>query len=287
MQQSPFTESELAGIKGFDDMLGNIQSLAITLDTANTSSLPGQRAEASADVSCFLNSSFADEIERGEFQKVSGFLRRLRKKMVMHQKVSSRSKRIFKPATRQQRIWMANHLGAFRRLEGSHAHHDGHESKLPPSRPFSMIDMRKYQKRTSIIMAMALKRKPARPMICHLEDVDFFHWNQTRNKRQQLKQQWLLDLDEMEAEPIQHQQPSMKLDYSPKCHCVTFDPWCRMFGNSESWLLDNFGCGYAKHCFEYFQQQTVDPQPFFRMLIQYPMQLVPLKLKDGMMNARI
>ena len=53
----------------------------ITIDTANTSNDLSQRAEESADVSCFLNSSFAAEIERGEFDKVSGFLVQLRKKM--------------------------------------------------------------------------------------------------------------------------------------------------------------------------------------------------------------
>jgi hypothetical protein len=68
MQQSPFTESELAGIKGFDGMIENIQCLSITINTAYTSTDPSQRAEDNADVSCFLNSSFAAEIERGEFE---------------------------------------------------------------------------------------------------------------------------------------------------------------------------------------------------------------------------
>ena len=100
MQQSPFTESELAGIKGFDGMMENIQSLAITIDTAISSTDPSQRAEDSAEVSCFLNSTFTAEIERGEFEKVSGFLQLLRKKFERHQQVSCCSKRIFKPPSR-------------------------------------------------------------------------------------------------------------------------------------------------------------------------------------------
>ena len=55
-------------------MMDNIQSLTITLDTTNTSTTSSERIDANADVSCFLNSSFAAEIERGEFDKVCDFL---------------------------------------------------------------------------------------------------------------------------------------------------------------------------------------------------------------------
>ena len=119
------------------------------------------------------------------------------------------------------------------------------------------------------------------------EDLAFFKWNQKRNKRQQLKQQWLQDLDEMEAEPIQHHQPSIQLDYSPICHCDSDTSHCRLLGNSEPWLLDNFGCGFAKLFFNFFRQPSVDAQPFFRMLIQYPMQLEPLELKDGKLRLQV
>ena len=165
MQQSPFTESELAGIKGFDGMIENIQSLAITINTAISSNDPSQRAEDSADVSCFLNSSFALEIERGEYEKVSGFLQLLRKKFERHQQVSHCSKRIFKPPSREKRIWMANHLKAMRQMQLVYKPGPEPEPKYRPSKRHSQINYGLYQPRTKMIMERAMAMKPVSSMI--------------------------------------------------------------------------------------------------------------------------
>jgi hypothetical protein len=71
----------------------------------------------------------------------------------------------------------------------------------------------------------------------------------------------------METGPIQHQQLSIELDFSPKCRCDSQTSHCRMLGNSEPWLLDNFGCGYANSFFEHFQLPSSENGSVFKMLI--------------------
>ena len=116
---------------------------------------------------------------------------------------------------------MANHLVAFRKMQQTFKPLSDAEQKLPPSRPYCMINMRKYDKRTRLIMAKAMEKKPIPSMICHLEDAAFFNWRLTRNQQQSQDQQWLLDLDEMEGKPLPYQQLSIKLDFEPKCHCCS------------------------------------------------------------------
>ena len=103
-----------------------------------------------------MNSSFTNEIERGDFQKVSGFLQHLRKKMEQHQQVSLFSKRIFKPPSRQRRIWMANHLKAMRQMQLVFEPLLEPEPKLQPSKTHWQTNYRLYQPRTLLIMEKSL-----------------------------------------------------------------------------------------------------------------------------------
>ena len=157
-------------------MLENIQSLTITLDTANTSTDPSQRAEDGADVSCFLNGSFAAEIERGEYEKVSVFLQQLRRNFERHQQISSCSKRIFKPPSRQRRIWMSNHLKAMKQMQLVYKPGPEPQPKYKPSKRHSQIDYSLYQPRTKMIMEKAMIRKAVSPVIIPYDDVSFFEW---------------------------------------------------------------------------------------------------------------
>ena len=84
-----------------------------------------------------------------------------------------------------------------------------------------------------------------------------------------------------------NEQPSTKLDFTPRCHCCPSTPYCSLFGNQEQWLFDNFGCGYSKLLFEFFQYEPEHADPFFRMLIRFPMQLKPLKLKDKALELKL
>ena len=117
------------------------------------------------------------------------------------------------------------------------------------------------------IMEKALAMKPASPMITPYEDVAFFEWQQGRSKKEDWHQQWLQDLGEMETKTIQYQEHSIKLDFSPRCHCDSHTSHCRLLGNSEPWLLDNFGCGYANFFFNHFQLPAPEIGSVFKMLI--------------------
>ena len=100
----------------FDQCLQQIEKFSTAAETLNTSSNPAERLEFSADVDCFLNSDLTTLIEKEQYGKVCNFLQSLRKKLVRHQQVSQFSKRIFKPPSRQRRIWMSNHLKAMRQM---------------------------------------------------------------------------------------------------------------------------------------------------------------------------
>ena len=287
MQHSPSLSADQLVTADWDRMLNEIRLTTFTLNATTCSTIFTQYSEESADVSCFMNSSFSDEIERGDFQKVSGFLQQLRRKMERHQQISSCSKRIFKPPSRQRRIWMANHLDAFKKMQQVFKPGPEPEPKYRSTKRHWQINYRLYQPRTKMIMEKAMAEKPASSMIHPYEDVAFFEWQQDRSSKEDRRQQWLQDLDELDGERPMPQQLSIKMDFSPRCHCDSDTSHCRLLGNSEPWLLDNFGCGFAKLFFNFFRQPSVDAQPFFRMLIQYPMQLEPLELKDGKLRFHV
>ena len=137
------------------------------------------------------------------------------------------------------------------------------------------------------MMEAAALMIPIPAVLDKYQGTDYLPWQFDKKARDARHVDWLASLDAMDAKPVQHEQPPTQLDLTPRCHCCTSTPYCRLFGNQEQWLLDSFGCGHAKYMFHYFQAEPEHPEPFFRMLIRLPMQLRPLKLKDKALESKM
>ena len=94
--------------------LQQIEDFSTGMETLNISSDSMERLEHKADVDCFLSHDLSPMIEKQQYAQVSTFLQKLKKKLEQHQQVSLFSRRIFKPPSREKRIWMCNHLKAMR-----------------------------------------------------------------------------------------------------------------------------------------------------------------------------
>ena len=104
------------------------------MDTIITADSHMERLDNKVDVECFLEHDLTAEIVKGEYAKVCDFLHQLRRKLIQHQQVSRCSKRIFKPASRSRRIWMANHLKAMREMQLVYQPRPEPEPPLKPSK---------------------------------------------------------------------------------------------------------------------------------------------------------
>jgi len=134
------------------------------------------------------------------------------------------------------------------------------------------LDISRYSLRTRRMLEKLKNLRKAKKLEREMEPKQLKAKETVEKKKAAMIAQLLLDLDRFDPLPL-----PPAVEHAPEylgscCRCHQQSRWCRALGGEESWLLDHFGCGYAKDFFQHFHHQDGAGGQYFRRLITYPMQ---------------
>jgi len=101
------------------------------------------------------------------------------------------------------------------------------------------------------------------------------------------KEQFLLDLEAYEAEPIVYELPSTYKEPELVCHCSVEDHACKSLHGSSEWFLLNFGCELARCYSNHFDLQQDNLGPYFELYGCRVTQTRPLPIKELDVNRDV
>ena len=94
------------------------------------------------------------------------------------------------------------------------------------------------------------------------------------------KVEWLEALDAIELKPIVLPTPFVSQTEIKTCSCGRGPRYCEAIQGDDTWLTENFGCGFAKLLSEHFYIDEDETEPVFRRLFIHPYQTRPLRLRS-------
>ena len=202
-------------------------------------------------------------------------------------KVDWRAECIKQERRRKLLLWTLNHMDAKQRNEA--ADNEARQVQRPWRLPRNLdrVDFSRYSLRTRRMMEKLKKLAKVRKAEQVVEPQQLKAKEIAEKKKGAMIAQFLLDLDRFDPMPLPPPVEDAPQYLGSSCRCHQHSRWCQTLGGEESWLLDHFGCGYAKDFFRHFFHQDGEGGQFFKKLILRPMQTKPLVLRSISLEMEI